>query len=289
MLVGFFSSGVLSDSERISTLTISTISKDPLKATEIFLPLAKYMEGKLAPHGIQKVVVLIAADMKEIITLCQEKKIDLYFDSPLVSLYIQEKVKSRIAGRRWKKGVANYHSVIFTKKESAINSLKDLQGKLIAFEEPFSSSGYYLPKIELIKEGLDLKEIGFTSMDRQIDKTTYKFSQDDQTTATWVLRDRIDAGAMSNKAFEKYSKSGHNNFKIIGQSIVVPRHLLLVAAHVPKTLEKNIKNILFAMDQEPDGKKALMSFNRTKKIDALPPKTIENLQSLKEYMNVFYK
>jgi phosphonate transport system substrate-binding protein len=48
--------------------------------------------------------------------------------------------------RRWKRGMAEYRSVIFTKTNGAINRLEDLRGKLLVFKDPESTSGYFLPK-----------------------------------------------------------------------------------------------------------------------------------------------
>jgi len=45
--------------------------------------------------------------------------------------------------RSWKGGAAEYWSVILTERRSGINSLQDLLGKIIAFEDAGSTSAYF--------------------------------------------------------------------------------------------------------------------------------------------------
>ena len=60
--------------------------------------------------------------------------------------------------RRWKGGMAEYHALIFTKRNSETKRLEDLRGKIIAFEDPGSTSGHFLPKFFLSRRGFKLSE-----------------------------------------------------------------------------------------------------------------------------------
>jgi phosphonate transport system substrate-binding protein len=64
----------------------------------------------------------------------------------------------RLVLRRWQRGKAEYQSLIFAKKDSGINSLQDLRGKVIAFEDPESTSGHFLPRFFLVKRGFKMVE-----------------------------------------------------------------------------------------------------------------------------------
>ena len=46
-----------------------------------------------------------------------------------------------------------YHSIGFTRKDTGITSLADMQGKTFAFGDPNSTSGYLIPSIEIPAEG----------------------------------------------------------------------------------------------------------------------------------------
>ena len=56
--------------------------------------------------------------------------------------------------RRWKSGMADYYSVIFTKRNSGIKSLEDLKGKT-RLRGCGSTSGYLLPKFVFAPPGIE--------------------------------------------------------------------------------------------------------------------------------------
>ncbi|WP_372611792.1 phosphonate ABC transporter substrate-binding protein [Aquicoccus sp.] len=49
-------------------------------------------------------------------------------------------------------GSYGYHSIGFARKDSGITSLEDMQGKVFAFGDPNSTSGYLIPSIEIPEE-----------------------------------------------------------------------------------------------------------------------------------------
>ena len=51
---------------------------------------------------------------------------------------------------------ADYEGIIVVKKNSGINTLTDLKGKVIAFEEPHSTSASILPRMLLEEKKLKL-------------------------------------------------------------------------------------------------------------------------------------
>jgi phosphonate transport system substrate-binding protein len=63
-------------------------------------------------------------------------------------------------------GSLGYYSVMYTRTDSGIESLEDMEGRSLAFADPNSTSGYLVPSYELAnEEGLDLEsyfsETGF--------------------------------------------------------------------------------------------------------------------------------
>ena len=58
--------------------------------------------------------------------------------------------------REWKQGVAEYHSVFFTRRDSGINGISDLPGHIMAFEDPGSTSAYLIPRFTLEQNGIAL-------------------------------------------------------------------------------------------------------------------------------------
>lgn len=54
-------------------------------------------------------------------------------------------------------GSFTYHSIGFARKDSGITSVNDVKGKVFAFADPNSTSGYLIPLVELPAQGFSMK------------------------------------------------------------------------------------------------------------------------------------
>src|SRR6185503_20306551 len=88
----------------------------------------------------------------------EEKRVDFYMESPYPTYLINRLGAARLLLRAWKGGMAEYRSLILTSKQGGVTESKELRGKIIAFEDPGSTSGYFLPKLFLFKKGFSLVE-----------------------------------------------------------------------------------------------------------------------------------
>ena len=61
-----------------------------------------------------------------------------------------------------REGAVRYHTVFFVRRDSPIQSLKDLAGHSIAFQNPYSTSAYFLPAAQLLDEGM---VVSYTHLD----------------------------------------------------------------------------------------------------------------------------
>src|SRR5262249_61747542 len=79
--------------------------------------------------------------------LIEQRNVDFYMDSPYPTYLINDvQGVAKLLLRSWKSGMAEYRSLVFTKKNGEINRLEDLRGKTFAFEDPESTSGHFLPR-----------------------------------------------------------------------------------------------------------------------------------------------
>ncbi|MGN6735579.1 MAG: PhnD/SsuA/transferrin family substrate-binding protein [Candidatus Binatia bacterium] len=78
--------------------------------------------------------------------------------------------------------MADYHALIFTRNNGATKRLKDLQGKMIAFEHPESTSDYFLPKMLFSKK--------LVQMNRLAPKILSRRTRHKPTAARYLLRSR---------------------------------------------------------------------------------------------------
>ncbi len=259
-------------------LVIGTISDEPVKETRAFSPFAQYLAAQLQDQGITGGSVTIARDIPHMSELLRTGAVDIYVDSPLVSLAVRAKCGSRLLARRWKKGTAQYQSVIFARRDSGIRSLADLEGKLVAFEEPFSSSGYFLPRLAIGDQIAPLAALPNPRAARPDSGGAYVFSGDDENTIEWVLRGLVDAGAMSLRGLKMHAGGDFDDLAIILETKAIPRHVVSVPPDVPAAFSRALLAVLTSMDQSAAGRSALLDFENTTKFDTIPAPTLNLLK-----------
>ncbi len=142
------------------TLTLGVVFQGPREPLEATLsPLWWIMRpASSLPTAETKGMVVVAPTPGQMMKLLEEKRVDFYMESPYPTYLINRLGAAKLLLRRWKGGIGEYRSLIFTNKDSGIARLEDLRGKIIAFEDPGSTSGYFLPKLFLLKKGFSVVE-----------------------------------------------------------------------------------------------------------------------------------
>lgn len=253
------------------TLTLGAVFQDPREpVTEHFQPLANYVARKLAPTGDLKGTVIVAPNAAELMKLLEEKRIDFYMESPYPTFVINHLGAATLLLRRWKGGMAEYRSLIFTGKESGIARLEDLRGKIIAFEDPGSTSGYFLPKLLLFKKGFSVVEKASVGAKVSAGEIGYIFAETDKNIVNLVLQKKVAAGAFSNDDYASLDGNSKAAISILGESESMPRHLVSVRKDLSEPVIKRLKDILLSMHQDDEGQKILRQTGSTTKFDALP-------------------
>jgi phosphonate transport system substrate-binding protein len=249
-----------------SPLFVGSVAKDPVKEMKKFLPLTNYLANHLRAVGVDEVKIVVLPNLSIMAESVRAGRVDLYIDSPFPSLYLQRFANSKFLARRWKEESSEYYAIIFVRSDSSISQWSDLKGKTIGFETPYSSTGYFLPKIDLLQKGLSLVESATPVPNR----LAYQFTDGDKNTLAWVLRDKVAAGAMDMNKYLELTKEAPGRARVIDKSVAIPRQIVSHRAELNASLAAKIKSIMFAMDQSEEGRKALADFERTSKFDELP-------------------
>ncbi len=249
------------------TLTIGTISDEPKEEVAIFQPFVDYMASQLEDAGINNGKCVVSSSMVEAANLIKKGEVDIFIDSPFPTIRVHRLSGVKPFLRRWKEGIKEYSSVLFVRRDSNIDTIEDLKGKIVAFEVPFSTSSYFLPKATLLKKGLTLTEKRNYVSSVSSHEIGYVFSGDDETTTVWVLRKRVAAGALNSKNFKQMAKDGFSNLKVLTETINLPRHVVSHRADLNPELVAAIEEVLLNMDKDEEGRKVLKYFEKTTKFD----------------------
>ena len=266
-----------------NALVLGDISDKPVRIIERFQPLADYLADQLEEHGISEGRVKVAPDLPTMTRWIANGEVDLYFDSPYPALSVVEEIGAVPLLRRWKKGVAQYHSIFFTLAESDIQTIEDLNGQLVGLDSPYSTSGFMLPIVTLLEAGLEPMEKEAIDEDVDQEKIGYIFTRDDSNTILWVLEGDVAAGVVDSETFSRLvDEELRQNIRILLETESVPRHIAIAAPDLDPTVLATLKTTMMAMDESADGRDVLETFERTVQFDEYP-----NDQGLKRLQELF--
>ncbi len=252
------------------TLTLGSVNDNVRKHVLRFTPLAAYLEDALREHGVTSVEILVLPSSDAMARALSEGRVDLFFDSPLVAAKVARQVGAIPFLRRWKRGVAEYHSVILVPDASPIQSLGDLTGRKIGFQEPDSTSGFLLPAGMISREGLRLTRLNDRSELPPGDALGYVFTGDDENTVLWLARGWIDAGATDPRGFEILEAARPGEYRALARSIDVPRQVVVRRAEMDPALSDIVAHTLIGMAETPEGLEVMQQFHETSQFDQFP-------------------
>ena len=246
-------------------------ANDPIKKIKRFQPLANYLAEHLKEFGVEQGRVVIARDMEEMAQFLIDGTADIYFDSASPTLNVQEISGSDVILRRWKGSAATYWSVYIARRNNGVSGVEELVGKVLAFEEPFSTSGFALPAGTLIQRGFTLIEVDHPDAFVPSDQIGYFFTGDEENTVELVLQGKVAAGGISNQDYEELLPELKQRIITLDRTIAVPRQLVSVRFGLEPGLVAKVRDLLIGLDQTPEGRQILEGLKQTQKFDLLPP------------------
>lgn len=258
------------ESVETKTISLGLVSETNQKEIEgHFREFVSYVARKLSAEVDGRIV--IAPTPAELARLLEQKKVDFYMESPYPT-YVINNVHGAgtLLLRRWKGGMAEYRSLIFTKRNSEIRRLEHLRGKIIAFEDPGSTSGHLLPKFFLQRNGFKLSDKSRGEVNVLPGEIGYVFAYSQDKLVDLVLSKQAAAGAFSNDDYTALDEKRKSDITVVAQTETLPRHLLSVRRDLASPLAKRLEEILLSMDEDDEGRRILQKTDGTTKFDALP-------------------
>ncbi len=155
-------------------------------------------------------------------------------------------------------GVSTYHGLIIVRKDSGIESVKDMQGKTMVFVEKATTAGFLFPVAYLRDNGVENYE--------NIFRETY-FSGTHEDSIYDVLNQKADIGAIKNTVFNHFARNDErvrNELVILEKSLNVPENGLAVRAGLDESLKKKLKEALLEMHRDSEGVAAMQSLGKKK-------------------------
>ena len=275
LVCGFFAASAAGQApERVKAQTVSLGIVSELSRAQVadhFSDFVRYVAGNLSSASDIEGKVVIAPTPFQLARLIEQKKVDFYMESPYPTYLVNDvQGVAKLMLRRWKGGMAEYRSLIFTKKNGEINRLEDLRGKVLVFENPESTSGHFLPKHFLTRKGF--KFIDKSRFDPYASPTDigYLFAGSQEKVVDWVLTKKAAAGAFSDDDYARLDEKKRSDIIILAETERLPRHLVSVRKDFSPALADRLEKILLSMHENDQGRKILKNTDDTTKFDLLP-------------------
>lgn len=254
---------------KVKSLTLGLVSTTSQKEIEAhFQDFVRYVAAKVGA-GAEGKVAIVPTPL-QMAKFLEEKRVDFYMESPYPTYVINKQGAASLLLRRWKGGMAEYRGLIFSKKESEITRLEQLRGKMLAFEDPGSTSGYFLPKVLLLKKGFKLSEKSPPDAKVGPKEIGYIFASTDANVVNLVLSRKVAAGAFSDDDYGALEGTKKADILILAQTDLFPRHLVSVRKDLDPKVKNRLKEVLLAMSQEEEGRRIMQQADNTTKFDLLP-------------------
>jgi phosphonate transport system substrate-binding protein len=268
-------------------IAFGSVSINPTQEYEVFRPFADFLASKLHDVGIGRARVVVVGSLSQMAEEIREERVDLFIDSPFPVAFVSNRCEVKPLLRRWKRGSDTYRSVIFSRRDCGIDSLEDLSGNIIAFGEPFSTSGFLMPKAALTSAGLDLVNYEDPAASVPAQHVGYVFSNDAENTMFWVLKKKVMAGAVNADYFASLAGDRLDELQILHTTEAVPRNVVCVRSNLDPGIVQAIETTLLAMHLSEEGRAVLQNFEETVKFDRFPggpERDLERILTLLPYI-----
>jgi phosphonate transport system substrate-binding protein len=280
LLFAFAVQQVLAAEEKL--LVFGRVQDNPVRAIRDRQEFVDYVAKKLAPLDITGGRILVVEKVGQLAHAVREGKVDFFHDSVAATMVVSKWSGSIPILRQWKYNEAEYYSVIIVKKDSGIDALSGLKGKVLAFDEPHSTSAHILPRMLLAEKRLKLVRVVEPGR-VESDVVGYIHSSDDNA-PNLLVTGKVDAAATSHREFQALRPEIRDTLKIIASSMSVPRQIISVRKNLDPRIVTALKELLTNMDKNPEGQAVLNRQQGTTNIDAIPSGSIERMKDIERFI-----
>lgn len=281
-------SGTASAAQRV--LVLGAISDDPNSKHETLRPIADYVENALKPFGIENVEVLIVPNRSQMVNLMRDGRIDWVSETPFAAVYLSERAGADFLARKWKDGTATYRSVFFSRKDSPVQTIEDLQDRIVAFEHRNSTTGFFIPASMMNERELALDALATPRETPRASAYGYVYSGNEYNTAMWVHKGLVHAGVLSDSDWSNpdiMPVEFLQDMNIFARSDALPRAVEMVRSGLDPKIRKALLDVLVSLHQDDAGAAALAAYDNTEKFDLLSSESLSALQDIADVLPSF--
>jgi phosphonate transport system substrate-binding protein len=221
----------------------------PNEATEEFAEYRNGVQNDLSAALGIRVTEINAADYNAVVEAMRTGHADIASFGPVTYVQAVERAGVEamvIVAPFGDKSQAGYTSKIIVKAGSPIKTLQDLRGKTFAFVDPASTSGNYVPTLEL------MNAFGMTNEDFHTNGrffSSVSFSGRHQNGLQAVINGDVDAAPVASDILDAELAAGRvkeSDFVVIHQSPLIPNAPISIRKELPADLKAKVKQFFLA-------------------------------------------
>ncbi len=221
------------------------LSEEQMRAS--FEPILQALSKKSG----QRVNLIIARDYSDLAEKMQVGIVDLGAFSPFSYIEAVETASVKIFATQIVEGSPTYTGLIIARKDSGYTKIDQLEGKVFAFVDPKSASGFLYPRAMLIKQAKD-PDVFFK-------KTLFAGSHDKVIRA--VLDRKVDGGATYDGALDITKRKGLQTdlLNILAKTEPIPYDAFTARKDLPADLFKKVRTFFLGLSADKDPLKRILA------------------------------
>ena len=261
LLYSLTSTASLSDD---GTLVLGRVSKRPEMAMHDLKAMSSYLRTVL-PNGQQiKFTERVVPNLSEMLALVKSGEVDLLSETPMGMIALEQNAGAEILLHEWKKGTAEYASLLIARADSETINLDSLVDHVIAFEDPGSTSGFLMPLAMPRKKGYTVELLQARGQKPSTGSIGYIFATHEINIASLVTRGIVHAGAISDLNWndpEEVPPGFKKRLAIIHSSALVLRSAVVIGGHVSTEMKKTLYQAFSQMHKTIEGRRAMKVYH----------------------------
>lgn len=273
--------------DRAKVLVIGKVSDNPRKHYRRLKPMVDYAVARMTGLGVEEGRVLMARDNAQMIRFLRDGRVDWVTETLFSAVRFVDQADAQIVLRKRKKGLREYRNVFVAQRDSDIHTLRDLGGRVVAVEDPGSTSAYFLPRYLLQQADLRPRQVTPGEADLGTDEVGLAFARGEINIAMWVHEGKTAAGAFSNVDWntpDHTPPAVRANLRIFHRSPPIARAVELVRPGLPPAVRDRLVAVLLQAHEHPDGRRALYAYQRTERFDPPDEALARNITEVREML-----
>ncbi|MGD9582041.1 MAG: phosphate/phosphite/phosphonate ABC transporter substrate-binding protein [Lysobacterales bacterium] len=249
--------------DRPDTLVIGKISDNPRVDVGHLQPLLDYVVPRMDKEVIVRGEVLLARDVVQMRNYLRRGRIDWVTETAAMAAMLGADAGAKPIVRAMRTDEGAYRSVVFVRRDSGIESLAQLRGKVLGLQSRWSTSAFYLPLLMLKAEGLPVIEIATPDELPPADQVGFTLARTESNIANWVEKGLVDAGAFSNGNWDNpriMPEAFRAHMRLLAESESVPRAVEMVRADLDSRLRQSLTAVLLGAGDDAAADQALRAY-----------------------------